>query len=210
MSGPEEMEDVCKLFKELETHVIKTRRLEKEIDGLIRKANLLELELLRAFLQEALTGTSDFELSIRDFPVHSPLAFLRAAGKAEPHLREAIRMARELKVPNPPPFEFSKRLGVEAKLPTLLGVERVKLKEVLIRVPPDAEHVLVFVSFESPSGGGQLPLQDVWGFVPQISGRLRELLEEALEQFMRYYQELESLRTRISQQRAKEILMGDL
>jgi hypothetical protein len=214
MSGPEGMEGLCKLFREFKAQVIKTRGLEEEINELIRKAGLLKLDPIRAFLQEALTGTPDLDFPIsfhhKDPPVHSPLAFLRAAGKAEEHLQEAMGVARELKVPSPPPLEFSKPLDVEAELLRLSGAQRVRFKEVRILVRPDTEDPSVSIWCAGAGGSGWMRPEEVWVFLPQIGREFRELLEEALGKFKKYFQELEQLKARVTQQHHKEILMGEL
>jgi hypothetical protein len=206
------------LLEELRKKMERAEALEKEIERIVSKADLLQFDSVQSFLGEVMLGVPELDEDAihRRFSfyrlfrekkfIHSAVALLRALAKRGEELGKMYELARRLKVPEAP-YKFSKPLDMEAELLEGAALVKVRIKEVGLTFD---NRPIIHVKLER---GGTTEWRDVERaplLLVSLHQEVRELIGEAIGRFEQYCQELEGLRTRIVTEHPREILMGDL
>jgi hypothetical protein len=214
-----EFVDLC---RRLQAEVGRAHHLEEEVEQLLNKAGVLEMESLLEFIQEALRNDPDHYLHIfrhyRSLP--PPITMLRATRKWVNYLDRLLDLSRRLPLPEPPPSKLCRAVGREVELPLGEGIRRVWVQEVWVRPAPrdlifpkrSFPDISVYISYKD---GGELRREEIGGLkdLPLLLPLLEPLmglLSEGISLYRTYADELEEFKRRIASEHSKEILMHDL
>jgi hypothetical protein len=212
----EKIRELEALAEKLERCTVKTRELEREVEQLLLKSGLVKQDSIDSLIFE-LIGVDDesrlsyrlHTLAFRRGPI-SILTVLRTLERKAEEIEGLTDLAKNLRIPDPPPMKFSRQLEGEAEiLRESLHLERVKLKEMNLYIYSRRGPALT-VQYEGRTGVEEKTVDEVWTLFLQLLEEAKGLMEEAIKRFEEYSLRLVELRDRILQSHQREILMHDL
>jgi hypothetical protein len=212
----EKIQELEALVEKLERCTVKTKELEREVERLFLKSGLVKQDSIDSLIHELLGVDASGDLSyrlrnlaFRREPI-SILTVLRTLERKAEEIEGLADLAKNLRIPDPPPMKFSRQLEGEAEiLRESLRLERVKLKEMNLYIYSRRGPALT-VQYEGGTGVEEKTVDEVWTLFLQLLEEAKGLMEEAIKRFEEYSLRLVELRDRILQSHPREILMHDL